>query len=85
MSDDELGGVCHRCGENRGWKWGNASGGGHGLFCRGCEKGSTVFECPKCGADISGKDLLAAGGIGDVIVMILLLGFVLFVVIAISQ
>jgi hypothetical protein len=71
FTEDELGGDCSRCGTNRGWHHDTAARGGHGLFCDGCEKGDTEFECPNCGGLISGSDLIYVGPFATAVIVIL--------------
>jgi hypothetical protein len=79
---DEMMGSCPNCGINRGWKGGNAAGGGLAVFCKGCQRGSGFVPCPKCGHRIMGPDMFAhpvedaIASIAAIVVVIIL--FVLF-------
>ena len=43
---------CNSCGDLDLWHFADAAGGGHGVFCNGCNQGySGTATCPKCGAE----------------------------------
>ena len=85
MNWNEAGGICPNCEINRGWTSGRTSEGAAGLFCKGCGKGFTARDCPKCGHLIMGNDLINNVSKGaDVLITVIVIIVVLFFVIAIA-